>query len=199
MKENSAFLIVDVQNDFCPGGALAVPNGDEVVEPINRAIEKAKSDDIPIFASRDWHSLYNKIHFQPIGPWPIHCVTGTKGAEFHSDLKFPENVIVISKGMGKDEDAYSAFDGFWICGSELIKFAPALFLLRIRTLNVVGLATDYCVKATVLDALRSGLKVNILIDACRAVNVNPGDGDKAIDEMKRAGANIITTEEFLRS
>ncbi len=211
MKEKTALLIVDVQNDFCPGGSLAVPDGDKVVEPINRAIEKANTEGRLIVFSRDWHPKETN-HFKTYGGhWPEHCVQGTKGAEFHTELKLPTfplaDTFIISKGEKKDEDAYSAFQGIY----RLSKVTNDFYTLDFYTLHglllnkkieevfVAGLATDYCIKATAFSALALGYKVIILIDACRAVNINPGDGEKAIEEMKAAGANMITTEEFLKS
>jgi nicotinamidase/pyrazinamidase len=181
-----ALIVVDVQNDFCPGGALAVAQGDEVVTPLNRLIEEFLSRGEPVFKSRDWHPPITK-HFAAYGgTWPVHCVQGTKGAEFHPDLIDDIHIRSISKGLG-DEDSYSAFDG--------TDLALQLRRLGVEEVWVGGLATDYCVKQTVLDALKEGFRVKALEDAMRAVEVKPGDGERAIEEMRRAGAEIVNQEQ----
>ena len=177
-----ALIVVDVQNDFCPGGSLAVERGDEVVAPLNRLIEEFLSRGEPVYKSRDWHPSTTK-HFKAYGgTWPVHCVQGTRGAEFHPDLNDDPRVRVVSKGEG-DEDNYSAFDG--------TDLAAQLREAGVREVWVGGLATDYCVKQTVLDALGAGFKVRALRDAMRAVNARPGDDARAVEEMRRAGAEII--------
>ncbi len=184
-----ALVLVDVQNDFCPGGSLAVPDGDQVVPVLNRYAERFGEARAPVFASRDWHPPKTK-HFQAYGgAWPPHCVQGTRGAEFHPGLEMPAGTVVVSKGMDPEQDAYSAFQAEDERG---IAFARALAARGVKRLWVGGLATDYCVKATVLDALRSGLEVQVLADAIRAVDVQPGDGERAIGEMREAGARFVT-------
>ena len=193
-----ALLIVDVQNDFCPGGSLAVKDGDQVVQPLNQMAAYAAMADWPVIASRDWHPQVTK-HFKKYGGiWPVHCVQGTRGAEFHPNLWITldkglkiVNSVVFSKGTKRDEDAYSAFDGSSEDGWSLLGY---LMRHDIREIIIGGLATDYCVKETVLDALKM-LRVTVLIDACRAVDLNPGDGDKAVAEMKAAGAVVKTVDE----
>ncbi|HKC64098.1 MAG TPA: bifunctional nicotinamidase/pyrazinamidase [Pyrinomonadaceae bacterium] len=181
-EKRRALIVVDVQNDFCPGGALAVPAGDEVVAPLNNLIEEFLSRGEPVYKSRDWHPAKTK-HFAAYGgTWPVHCVQGTQGAEFHPRLLDDPRIEIISKGMG-DEDNYSAFDG-----TDLEK------RLRSRGVEEVwvgGLATDYCVKNTVLDALKEGFKVKAIEDAMRAVELQTGDGERAVKEMRDAGAEII--------
>lgn len=185
MQAKDALVIVDVQNDFCPGGALAVARGDEVVEPLNRLIERFSRAGLPIFATRDWHPERTS-HFRDYGGvWPAHCVQGTKGAEFHADLKLNENVVTLSKGMAADEDSYSGFQAVDQNGTPL---AELLRRAGVERIFVGGLATDYCVKQTVLDGLKQGFQVVLLDRAMRAVDLNPGDGDRAIDEMIQAGA-----------
>jgi len=177
-----ALVVVDVQNDFCPGGSLAVERGDEVVAPLNRLISEFLERGEPVFKSRDWHPARTK-HFAAYGgTWPAHCVQGTRGAEFHPELLDDPRVQIISKGTG-DEDQYSAFDG--------TDLADILRERGVTELLVGGLATDYCVKNTVLDALREGFKVRDLTEAMRAVNLRPGDDARAVEEMRRAGAEII--------
>lgn len=186
MQAKDALVIVDVQNDFCPGGALAVARGDEVVEPLNRLIERFGKAGLPIFATRDWHPARTR-HFKEYGGlWPAHCIQGTQGAEFHPDLKLGENVVILSKGMAAEEDAYSAFQAVDQNGTSLAE------LLRrdgVERIFVGGLATDYCVKQTVLDGLKEGFQVVVIDRAVRAVDLNPGDGDRALAEMIRAGAS----------
>ncbi len=177
-----ALVVVDVQNDFCPGGALPVPDGDEVIPPLNRLIEDFLGKGEPVFKSRDWHPAKTR-HFAAYGgTWPIHCIQGTKGAQFHPDLIDDIHIRIISKGLG-DEDSYSAFDG--------TDLALQLERLNVKEVWVGGLATDYCVKNTVLDALKYGLRVKVLQDAVRAVDLEPGDGVRAIEEMRKAGAEIV--------
>lgn len=185
MKEaegKRALIVVDVQNDFCPGGALAVERGDEVVAPLNQLIEEFLSRGDVVVKSRDWHPAETR-HFAAYGgTWPVHCVQQTRGAEFHPELLDDPRIRIISKGLG-DEDCYSAFDG-----TEL---GEMLRREGVEEVWVGGLATDYCVKNTVLDALRGGFRVKAVDDAMRAVNLQPGDDERAIEEMKEAGAEIV--------
>jgi nicotinamidase/pyrazinamidase len=180
-----ALLIVDVQNDFCPGGALEVAEGDAVVAPLNRRIAAMQADGAPIYASRDWHPAVTS-HFATYGGrWPRHCVAGTDGAAFHRDLALPASAIIITKGNESGVDGYSAFDGRTYAGTT---FLDDLRSRGIRHLVVGGLATDYCVRASVLDALEAGFGVTVLTEAIRGVEMKPGDSMRAIDEMRAAGA-----------
>ncbi len=189
MKRNQALLIVDVQNDFCPGGALAVPEGDAVVPALNTYLESFVKEQLPILASRDWHPQKTK-HFKPYGgPWPPHCVQNTPGARFHPDLKLTSEAIILSKGMDPTSDGYSAFEATDPQGRAL---GDLLRSLGIRDLFVGGLATDYCVKSSVLDALKHGFNVYVLTDAVKGVEVNAGDSQKALEEMTSHGAKKIT-------
>lgn len=191
--KKSALVIVDVQNDFCPGGALMIKNGDAVVPALNRYIERFKAEGLLIYATRDWHPD-RTIHFKEYGGrWPAHCVKWTAGAQFHPGLMLPEGAVVITKGDGPDEDSYSAFDGKDHGGR---RFSEALRGNGINHLYVGGLATDYCVRRTVLDALKEGFGVTLLLDAVRGVDLNPGDSRKAIDEMIEKGADTTTLEEL---
>jgi nicotinamidase/pyrazinamidase len=185
---HDALVIVDVQNDFCPGGALAVNAGDEVVPVLNRYAERFARAGAAVFASRDWHPAKTRHFKEWGGVWPPHCVQGTRGAEFHAGLSLPRGTEVVSKGMDPDADAYSAFQGETPAGKPL---AEALAARGVRRLFVGGLATDYCVKATVLDARRHGFDAFVLADASRAVELQAGDAAGAMDEMKRAGARVI--------
>ena len=177
-----ALIVVDVQNDFCPGGALGVPHGDEVVAPLNALIKEFLMRGEIVVKSRDWHPPQTKHFADYGGTWPVHCVRDTPGAEFHRELLDDPRIIIISKGMG-DEDNYSAFDG-----TEL---AQLLRQHGVKEVWVGGLATDYCVKQTVLDARREGFQVKAITGAMRAVEINPGDGARAIEEMQRSGAEIV--------
>lgn len=180
-----ALLIVDVQNDFCPGGSLPVPGGNEIIEPINKMIGYAKRNVWQIIATRDWHPARTK-HFKDFGGiWPSHCVQNTEGAKFHPDLRMSDDIIVVSKGMG-DEDAYSPFDSK-VGDYSLEKF---LKMSASREIYVCGLALDYCVKAAALDAIKKGFKVTLIHDATKAVNINPEDGQNALKEIAQAGALI---------
>lgn len=186
-----ALVIVDVQNDFCPGGALAVADGDRVVPVLNRYAERFAGAGAPVFATRDWHPTRTRHFKEHGGAWPPHCVQGTRGAEFHPDLVLPPGADVVSKGMDPDEDAYSAFQAETADG---LPFAAALGEHGVSRLFVGGLATDYCVKSTALDALKEGFEVVVLEDAVRAVNVKPGDGDQALGELRAAGARFLRLE-----
>lgn len=181
-EKKRALIVVDVQNDFCPGGTLAVPDGDAVVAPLNGLIEEFLAREEPVFKSRDWHPPKTKHFTEQGGTWPVHCVQGTLGAEFHPELLDDPRITVVSKGTG-DEDNYSAFDG--------TDLAAQLKAQGVEEVWVGGLATDYCVKNTVLDALREGFKVKSVAQAMRPVELTPGDGERAIEEMRRSGAEII--------
>jgi nicotinamidase/pyrazinamidase len=186
MAGKKALIVVDVQNDFCPGGSLAVSQGDEVVAPLNKLMKEFLDRGEPVYKTRDWHPEKTK-HFAAYGgTWPVHCVQNTHGAEFHPDLLDDPRITVISKGFDERADGYSGFDG--------TQLAQLLRDEGVEELWVGGLATDYCVKQTVLDGVRNGFKVKALADAMRAVNVDPNDGKKAVEEMKEAGAEIVGNE-----
>ncbi|GIW42155.1 MAG: nicotinamidase [Candidatus Binatia bacterium] len=180
MQRGDALLLVDVQNDFCPGGALPVEGGHEVVPVLNAWIQKARSAGVPVYASRDWHPRRHVSFRERGGPWPPHCIQDTPGAAFHPELELPPSVVVVSKGVRFDKDQYSAFDETGL-ESELRREG-------IRRLWVGGLAQDVCVRATVLDALRAGFEVHLLLAGTRPVD--PEAGKKAVEEMKKAGAVI---------
>ncbi len=181
-RAGDALLIVDVQNDFLPGGALAVPRGDEVVPVLNRWIARFREQGLPVIATRDWHPSGHCSFQSRGGPWPVHCVAGTAGADFAPGLELPKDTVVISKATEPDREAYSGFQG--------TDLARRLRTLGVRRLFVGGLATDYCVLETVRDALREGFDVVLLRDAVRAVDAHPGDGDRALREMERLGARL---------
>jgi nicotinamidase/pyrazinamidase len=183
-NSRDALLIVDPQVDFCPGGALPVPEGDHIFPAVNQAAERLPL----VVASRDWHPP-NHISFQARGgTWPVHCVAGTPGAEFHRALDASLVQKVFSKGTDPDVEAYSAFQGTGLAGWLRSNEVDRLF--------VSGLATDYCVRASVLDALGEGFEVVVLQDAIGAVDVQPGDGDRALAEMQRAGVRLATGDQL---
>jgi nicotinamidase/pyrazinamidase len=186
---DSALLLVDVQIDFCPGGSLAVAEGDQVVPILNDWTRAFLEAGRPVFASRDWHPP-DSVHFVVGGgPWPPHCVQATPGADFHPALETPPAVVVLSKGMDPAESGgYSAFEATDAEGRTL---AERLRAAGVRHLYVGGLATDYCVRASALDARQAGLEVSVIRDAVRGVDVTPGDSDRALAEMEAAGAEII--------
>jgi len=194
MRENSVLLIVDVQNDFCPGGTLSVPAGDEVVPVLNRYIERFRKEGLPIIATRDWHPEKTS-HFKAFGGiWPVHCVQGSKGAQFHPALMLPDDAIIISKGMDPTRDDYSALHGADSSGTPL---PQVLKKLGIKRIYIGGLTTDYCVKESTLEGLRQGFAVTVLTDAVRGVELKPGDSEKALVEIKAAGAEMTTFETLL--
>ena len=179
MGPGDALLIVDVQNDFCPGGALAVPDGDQVVPVLNEWMAEAGANGVPVFASRDWHPPNHVSFRERGGPWPPHCIQGTPGAAFHPGLRLPPDAEIISKAQMADQDSYSAFGGTGL--------AARLRRAAVKRLWIGGLALDYCVRASAIDAIREGFEVHLLVDGTRAVNVNSGDGQKALDEIRQAG------------
>jgi len=184
---DSALIIVDVQNDFCAGGSLAVADGDAVVPILNDYARSFADAGRPVIATRDWHPE-RTTHFSEFGGlWPRHCVMGTAGSEFHPDVVLPECALVLSKGMGENEDGYSGFDAVHRDGRSL---AQVLFEAGARRLYVGGLATDYCVMNTVLNARSHGLDVLVIRNAIRGVDLKSGDSDRAIDAMREAGAIV---------
>lgn len=184
-----ALLIVDVQNDFLPGGALAVPHGDEVVSVLNRCIALFAAKKLPIYASRDWHPANHCSFREQGGPWPPHCIANSAGAAFATSLDLPLDTVVISKADTLGHDAYSAFGG--------TDLDARLKAAGIQRLFVGGLATDYCVLNTVKDARALGYAVELLADAIRAVEVQPGDGERALYEMHGTGAHAILSTELV--
>ena len=188
MDKKAALVIVDVQNDFCPGGALAVAEGDQVVAPLNRYIERFAGAGLSIFATRDWHPA-KTTHFKAYGgQWPAHCVRGTSGAEFHRALRLGGRATIVSKGMAADADSYSGFDGVDAAGVGL---ADLLRRAGVTRICVGGLATDYCVKETVLDGRKRGFDVVVLKDSVRGVDLAPGDSARSLEAMIAAGADML--------
>lgn len=178
-----ALLLVDVQNDFLPGGSLAVPRGDEILSPLNRLITSFARRGLTIVATRDWHPEKHCSFDAQGGPWPPHCVAGTHGAAFAPGLALPHETAVVSKATRPEEDAYSGFGN--------TDLHTQLAGRGVRRLFVGGLATDYCVLNTARDALAYGYQVLLLTDGIRAVDVVPGDGERAVSEMEALGAKPI--------
>jgi nicotinamidase/pyrazinamidase len=185
-----ALLVVDVQRDFCPGGSLAVKDGDKVVPKLNKVVEAFQSAGVPVFFTRDWHPPDHISFKSRDGPWPPHCVQGTPGAEFHPRLKVPKDAVVISKGAEPDFEAYSGFQG-----TDLGK---RLKDLGVEEVFIGGLTTDYCVKESSIDALSMGLKVNVLTDCIKGVNVRPDDSDTALRLIASKGARLTSSTDAIR-
>jgi len=178
-----ALIIVDLQNDFLPGGSLGVPQGDEVVAPIRQLIDLYQAHGLPIYASRDWHPEGHCSFTAQGGPWPVHCIAGSNGAAFSSAINLEQFSTVISKATTVEKDAYSAFNGTGL--------GEQMRARGIERVAVCGLATDYCVLNTAKDALAEGFATLLVLDAIRAVDVNPGDGARAIAQMQDAGAQPV--------
>jgi nicotinamidase/pyrazinamidase len=186
IEKMTALIVVDVQVDFCPGGALAVREGDRVVPVLNEYVKQFAAVGAPIIFTRDWHPPNHSSFKSQGGPWPPHCIQNTAGAKFHPSLIIPPGAEIVSKAESRDE-AYSFFQGTDLAGK---------LRRRIRTLFVGGLATDYCVKETVLDGLKEHFEVYFLEDASRGVDVNPGDSEKAVQLMVAKGCKRITKEQI---
>jgi nicotinamidase-related amidase len=184
IKDDDALIVVDVQNDFCPGGALAVPKGDAVVDVINRITPLYSI----VFATQDLHPPNHSSFIGQGGPWPAHCVQGTRGAEFHPGLDTSRFDEVVQKGTDVATDGYSGFAG--------TNLAERLWARGAKRVFVCGLATDYCVRATVMEAIGNGFETVVVTDAIRAVDVNAGDGAKALEEIVAGGAAPITADQI---
>ncbi len=176
-------MIVDIQLDFCPGGAIPVPNGDEVVPVLNKYVNLFLSAGALIVATRDWHPESHSSFKSNGGIWPAHCVMNTEGASFHPDLNLPRDVIVVSKGELPDDSSYSNF--------ERTTLLSNLRDRKTEKVYIGGLATDYCVKATVIDSVKLGFTTYLLSNASRGVDVNYGDSMRATKEMVNLGAREI--------
>lgn len=186
LQADDALLIVDVQNDFLPGGSLAVTDGDAIIPVVNEYAALFAEKNLPIFASRDYHPADHISFKDQGGPWPPHCIAGTKGAEFPAELILPDTVRIVSKATSRGKDIYSALEG-----TPLDKELADAGIARVF---VCGLATDYCVLASARDLIRGNFSVVLLTDAVRAVNVQPDDGDAAKEELRRLGAEEITID-----
>jgi nicotinamidase/pyrazinamidase len=180
-----ALLIIDFQNDFTSGGALEVPGGDEIAGPVKRLADRFDL----VFATRDWHPPDHASFESEGGPWPVHCVQDTHGADFHLAMEDVEVDAVVDVGKGRDDEGYSGFEK-----SDLAR------ILRDRDVDelyVCGLATDYCVRASAIDACQEGFDVTVVRDAVRGVDVNAGDSERALDDMREAGARLASSDEVL--
>src|SRR5262245_46642158 len=175
-----ALLIIDFQNDFTTGGALEVRGGDEIAEPVKRLASRFDH----VLATRDWHPPDHASFETEGGPWPVHCVRGTQGAELHPAMRDIELDAIVDVGVERDDEGYSGF--------EKSKLADLLRERGVDEVAVVGLATDYCVRASAIDACRDGFKTSVVTDAIRAVEVEPGDGERALEEMRAAGASLVS-------
>ncbi len=184
LKQGDALIIVDVQNDFCPGGALPIARGDEVVPVLNRWIRAAAAAGVPVYASRDWHPAGHLSFAESGGQWPVHCVQDTEGARFHPRLALPRSAVVVTKGVRFDRDQYSVFHETGL--------ANRLRADGIGRVWVGGLAQDVCVRASVVDALREGFAAVVIADG--TLPVTPAGGEEANKEMRQAGARFETTE-----
>ena len=190
--QDSALVLVDIQNDFCPGGALAVEEGDQIVEVVNRLMPRFPL----VISTQDWHPA-NHVSFKARGgPWPPHCVQGTSGAELHPALNTQTIAHYFRKATSPNKDDYSEFEGR---DEEDRSLDQLLKSHDVQRVFVVGLATDYCVLATVLDGLKLGFEVFVVTDAVRAVNVEPEDGANALRQMSAAGAHLVTSDEILEA
>lgn len=190
MRAGDALLVVDVQTDFLPGGSLAVGGSDAILAPLNACTERFGAAGLPVFASRDWHPPGHCSFRNQGGPWPTHCVADTPGAAFPAALHLGAGCGIVSKGCSAAQDAYSAF--------ERTDLQRRLQALGVRRLFVAGLATDYCVLASVLDARARGYEVIVLRDAIAAVEARPGDAARALAAMRAAGARFVDSGELTR-
>ena len=188
--QDTALILVDIQNDFCPGGALAVSEGDQIVPIVNRMMSRFPL----VISTQDWHPADHISFKERGGPWPPHCVQGARGAELHPDLRTDVIAHYFRKASMPDKDDYSEFAGKDDRGRALDEVLRAH---GTKKLYVVGLATDYCVLETVLDGLRLGYEVYAVKDAMRAVNVNSSDGELALQKMSENGAILLTSDEVL--
>ncbi len=188
ITESDALIVVDVQNDFCPGGSLGVDGGDQVASKLSALATYFRINGARIFATQDWHPENHSSFKEQGGPWPPHCVQGSSGAELHENLRLPVGTSIVRKGANPEVDAYSGF-----LDSNL---EEQIRRTDIKRLFVGGLATDYCVLNTVLDAAALGFEVFLIEDAVAAVNVEPNDGEKAVEKMKKSGAESTTIDEI---
>jgi len=180
LKTGDALIVLDVQRDFCAGGALEVADADKILPVVNGLIEEAVAASVPVFASRDWHPPGHASFRESGGPWPAHCVQGSAGAEFHSDLRLPERTVIIAKGAAPERDQLSAFNATGL--------ADRLRDLNVRRLLIVGLALDVCVRDSALDAIAEGFETHVRLSGSRAIT--PQGGRDAVEKMRNAGVVI---------
>lgn len=195
MKKKKALLVVDLQNDFCPGGSLGIPGGDKIIPAINKYVKFFSKKKLPVFASRDWHPI-KTAHFKDFGGgWPVHCIHNSRGAQFHPKLKLPKDAILLYKGMDPLKDSYSVFQAEDSSGRS---FSNLLKVMGVEEVCIAGLATDYCVRFTAKDALRQGLKVRVLLDAVQGVDLKPQDSEAALREMEKLGARLVKMKAVIK-
>ncbi|MFL6214177.1 MAG: bifunctional nicotinamidase/pyrazinamidase [Blastocatellia bacterium] len=187
---DAALILVDMQNDFCPGGALAVAEGDQVIAVANRLMPHFPL----VISTLDWHPANHVSFREQGGPWPPHCVQHTFGAELHPALNLEHINHTFRKASIAERDAYSEFEGVDDEGRSLDEYLKSR---GVRRVYIAGLATDYCVRATTMDALRLGYETSVVTDGVRAVNVQPDDGDAALAEMREQGARLVTSQSVL--
>ena len=185
---SAALLVTDIQNDFCPGGALGVPGCDAIIPLVNEYVRLFARRGATVIATRDWHPPAHMSFAAQGGPWPVHCVQGSRGAQFHPGLSLLSGALIISKASDPNKEAYSSFEG--------TRLAERLRDLGITTVFVAGIATDYCVRNTVLDARRLGFQVVVLEDAITGIDASPGDCEKAVRDMREAGAVFTRAAEL---
>jgi nicotinamidase/pyrazinamidase len=185
----TALVVVDIQNDFCIGGELAVAGGEEVVIPANRLIGAFRREGAPVIYTRDWHPKNHCSFVRYGGPWPAHCVQYTPGSQFHRDLDVPDDAVILNKAWAPDSEDLS--------GKRSSELFPRLTLAGVRRVVLVGLATEYGIKATAHDARAEGFEVIVITDAIRAVRVRSGDEQRALDDMRARGVALLTSAEFL--
>lgn len=188
LSSSDALLVADMQIDFLPGGALPIANADELIPVINDYIKRFREVNAPVLASRDWHPPNHMSFKEQGGSWPPHCVQNTDGANFHPNLKLPSQTIIFSKATDPKHEAYSAFDG--------TNLAEELHKISVKRLFIAGVATDYCVVNTVLDAQKLGFETIVLMDAVRGIDVNPDDVKSAVESMLKSGAEQATVADF---
>lgn len=188
LAAGDALMIIDLQNDFLPGGSLEIPGATALIPVLNRYIACFQTHRLPVIATRDWHPPDHCSFIEQGGPWPPHCVAGSAGAAFHADLALPADTHIVSKATARDTDAYSGFSGTGL--NELLQF------LHIQRIFVGGVATEYCVRNTVTDALRFGFAVIVLQDAIQAINRQPDDNRQALDDMIAHGAQLTQFQEL---
>lgn len=184
----AALILVDLQNDFLEGGALGAPNSNSILSAVNRYVTLFEDEQLPIIATRDWHPPNHISFIMRGGKWPPHCIMGTHGAEFPKELKLPRQARIVSKASDPERDAYSGFDG--------TDLNEGLNSLNVRDLFICGIATEYCVKSTVMDALRNGFRTVLLVDAVAAINNS--DGEEAIREMQRNGCKLASLQDTVK-
>ncbi len=193
MSRDSALILMDMQNDFCEGGVMPVPGADSLVPIINEYMIHFNDKDLAVFTARDWHEFKTK-HFQEWGGlWPPHCLRGSNGAAFHPDLKFLSNTVVLTKGDRPDRDGHTLFEATDFTGNPVSETFRAR---GVKHLYICGIATDYGIMVSVLDALDRGMKVTLLIDAIKGVDATPGDSEQAIKDMIAKGAKTATIDEI---